>query len=244
MRAGKSAPQALRALLEADEHPEWRQVAMIDAQGRVAVHTGSKCIPEAGHIVGAQFSVQANLMAGKEVWPAMAEAYANARGDLADRMLAALEAAQEAGGDIRGRQSAAILIVKPRSTGRPYLDKVMDLRVEDHPEPVKELRRLVRLHRAYELMNEGDEYIASDEVEKAMRAYGAAMKLAPEVTEIKFWTALTMFTAGHEKEALPIFRDVFRRERRWAKLVPRLPAAGLLPDDPHVIGRILRAAKR
>lgn len=161
MRAGKSAPKALQALLQADDHPEWRQVAMIDAQGRVAVHTGEKCIREAGHIAGAQYSVQANLMASDQVWPAMAEAYEGAEGDLADKMLAALEAAQAAGGDIRGRQSAAIVIVKPASSGKPYLDKVVDLRVEDHPAPVKELRRLVKLHRAYELMNEGDEHISA-----------------------------------------------------------------------------------
>ena len=156
MRAGKSAPEALSALLAADKERELRQVAMVDTQGGVAVHTGDRCIADAGHEAGDGFSVQANMMANPKVWPAMAQAYREAEGNLAERLLVALEAGQVAGGDLRGRQSAAIRIVKPVSTGRPWVDTMMDLRVEDHAEPIRELRRLVDLHRAYQHMNRGD----------------------------------------------------------------------------------------
>jgi uncharacterized Ntn-hydrolase superfamily protein len=156
MRGGASAEEALKTLLARDEGRDVRQVAMVDARGRVAAHTGAKCIEAAGDRVGKDYSVQANLMSNGRVWPAMASAFESARGDLADRMLAALDAAQAAGGDIRGRQSAALVVVKAESTGKPWADRVFDLRVDDSAEPLKELRRLVRLQRAYNHMNAGD----------------------------------------------------------------------------------------
>src|SRR5512137_811431 len=234
MRAGRSAPEALRGLLAADGHPEVRQVAMVDAQGRVAAQTGKACIQAAGQQVGAGFSVQANLMANDQVWPAMARAFEAAKGDLADRMLAALEAAQAAGGDIRGKQSAAILVVKAKSSGRPWAgaDRVFDLRVEDHPAPIPELKRLIRLQRAYTHANRGDELVSEKKIDEALKEYAAAGKLAPEILELPFWEAVTLVVVGRESEAAPIFRRVFAKEPQWADLVPRLPAAGQLPDDP------------
>jgi uncharacterized Ntn-hydrolase superfamily protein len=239
MRAGKSAPEALAALLAADEGRDLRQVAMVDVQGRVAVHTGERCIADAGHEAGEGFSVQANMMAGPDVWPAMARAYREAQGDLAERILAALEAGQAAGGDIRGRQSASILIVKSASTGRPWADTVMELRVEDHPQPIRELRRLVGLHRAYEHSNRGDDLLGAGEVEDALHEYRAAAEIAPESEELPFWHAVTLADLGRVDEALPIFRDVFARNADWATLLPRLPKAGLLREDPEMMGRIL-----
>jgi len=239
MRAGKSAPEALAALLAADEGRELRQVAMVDTQGRVAIHTGVRCIADAGHETGDGFSVQANMMAGPDVWPAMARAYREAEGDLAERMLAALEAGQAAGGDIRGQQSAAILIVNPVSTGHHWADAVMDLRVEDHPEPIGELRRLVNLQRAYQRMNQGDELLGAGEVKKALYQYRAAAEMAPEIEELPFWHAVTLADLGRVDEALPIFRDVFARNANWATLLPRLPQAGLLRNDPEMMRRIL-----
>jgi uncharacterized Ntn-hydrolase superfamily protein len=245
MRAGKSAPEALAALLAADGNGgrEIRQVAMVDAQGQVAAHTGARCIADAGHEcaneTGEGFSVQANMMANPDVWPAMARAYREAEGDLAGRMLIALEAGQAAGGDIRGQQSAAILIVKPVSTGQPWADTVMELRVEDHPEPVRELRRLVDLHRAYQHMNQGDELMGDGQTEEALREYRAAAEMAPEIEEMGFWHAVTLADIGRVDEALPIFRDMFAKNADWAKLVSRLPKASLLRDDPEMMRRIL-----
>jgi uncharacterized Ntn-hydrolase superfamily protein len=246
MRYGRSAPRALAGLLESDTSPQIRQVAMIDAEGRIAAHTGSNCIAAAGHIVDEDehFSVQANLMARDAVWPAMAEAYRTTEGDLAERMLAALEAAEGEGGDIRGRQSAALLVVAAEPTGRPWSDRRFDLHVEDHPEPLVELRRLVRLQRAYLHMNEGDLAIEEGDHERANEEYTAAEQFAPQIVEIPFWRAVTLVGAGEIDAALPIFRRVFEREPVWADLVPRLVDSGFLPDDQAAIQRILEQRPR
>jgi uncharacterized Ntn-hydrolase superfamily protein len=242
MRAGKSAPDALASLLATDEQRELRQVAMVDAQGRVAAYTGARCIADAGHETGEGFSVQANMMACPDVWPAMARAYRETTGDLAERMVAALEAGQAVGGDIRGKQSAAILIVKSVSTGRPWADRVMELRVEDHAEPIRELRRLVHLHRTYQRMNRGDELLGTEKVEEALQEYRAAAKMSPDIEELPFWHAVTLADIGRVDEALPIFRDVFARNADWATLLARLPPAGLLRDDAEMMQRILALA--
>lgn len=239
MRAGRTAPQALAALKVADEHPEIRQVAMIDVHGNVSAHTGEKCIPDAGHYIGDNFSVQANLMLNKKVWPAMKEAYESAKGDLADRMLAAMQAAQDVGGDIRGRQSAAILIVKAESTGKPWQDKVMELRIEDHAIPIKELKRLVKLHRAYEHMNNGDLALEHGDVDEALREYGAAEAMFPDNLEMKFWHAVSLVNAERVDESLPIFKEIFANDSNWAILVPRLSGVDILPDNKAIIDRIL-----
>ncbi len=244
MRGGKSAEQALQELLAADPQKDVRQVAMVDAQGRVVSWTGPRCIAAAGHQQGAGYSVQANLMDKPTVWPAMARAYEGAQGDLAERLLAALEAAEAEGGDIRGRQSAALLVVRAQSTGEPWRDRLVDLRVDDHPQPLAELRRLLTLNRAYDEMNLGDEAFAAGKVEEALAHYTRGTQLAPDIAELPFWQAVTLFAAGREEQALPIFREVFAREERWARLVPRLPAAGLLPDDPKKIEKILSVAPK
>ncbi len=244
MRAGKSAPDALKALLAGDKGREVRQVAMIDAKGRVASYTGKSCIPAAGNVTGDQFSAQANLMENDRVWPAMAEAYRKAKGDLADRLLAALDAAQAAGGDIRGMQSAAIIVVKGSSTGRPWADTVFNLRVEDSPHPLKELHRLVRLQRAYNHASAGDDFMAENKVDQALKEYAEAARLAPEVLELPYWEAVTLASNGQLDKALPIFKKVFSEEPRWAELTPRLPGVGLLPKDPALLAKIMAQAKK
>lgn len=238
MRAGKSAPEALVALLAADEGRDVRQVAMVDAQGRIAAHTGKKCIIAAGHETGKTFSAQANLMDRATVWPAMARAFDVAKGDLTDKLFAALEAAEREGGDIRGKQSAAILIVKGKSTGRPWADKVIDLRVDDHSAPLEELKRLIRVHRAYVHMNNGDLCAEKKDWDCASREYSAAEKILPEQLETVFWHAVTLVTGGRVEQALPMFKQVFAREPKWAELVERLPHSDLLPNDPALIKRI------
>jgi uncharacterized Ntn-hydrolase superfamily protein len=241
MRAGRGAPDALAGLLAADEGREVRQVAMIDAQGRVAAHTGKKCIAEAGHRVGKGYSVQANLMLSDKVWPAMAKAFEEAKGDLAERMLAALDAAQAAGGDIRGQQSAAILVVAAKPSGKPWEDRIFDLRVEDHPRPLAELRRLLTMARAYNHMNAGDLAVEKKDVEGALREYSAAEKLVPDSAEMVYWHAVSLVGVGRLEEALPLFARAFSLDPGWRTLTPRLPAAGLLPADPAAMKRILEA---
>jgi uncharacterized Ntn-hydrolase superfamily protein/transglutaminase-like putative cysteine protease len=241
MRAGRSAPDALKGLLAADENREVRQVAMIDAQGRVSAHTGSKCIPAAGHHVGTDYSVQANLMLSDQVWPAMSKAFEESTGDLAERMLKALEAAQAAGGDIRGKQAAALIVVSGKPTGKPWSDRVHDVRVDDHPEPVVELRRLVKLQRAYNLMNEGDLAVEHKDHEGALRAYGAAEALVPDSAEMIYWHAVALVNMKRVDEALPLFKKVFAMDPNWKVLTPRLPGVGLLPDDKAALTRILES---
>jgi uncharacterized Ntn-hydrolase superfamily protein len=242
MRGGKTAPDTLKELLAKDEGREVRQVAMIDAQGRVDAWTGKNDIQAAGHIVGNNFSVQANLMLNDKIWPAMARAFENTRGDLADRMLAALDAAQAAGGDIRGRQSAALIVVTGKPTGLPWKDRTFDLRVDDSPEPLKELRRLVRLQRAYNHMNAGDLAVEKKDNEGALREYSAAERLVPDNAEMIYWHAVALVNMGRVDDSLPLFRRVFAMDRNWVTLTPRLPKSGLLPDDPKIINRIISVA--
>jgi uncharacterized Ntn-hydrolase superfamily protein len=239
MRAGRSAPDALKGLVLADEGRDVRQVAMIDASGRVAAYTGARCIPAAGDFVGDGYSVQANLMEKDTVWPAMAKAFEASRGDLAERMLAALDAAEAQGGDIRGRQSAALLVVKGASNGRPWQDRIFDLRVEDHAAPLVELRRLVALQRAYNFMNAGDLAIEKKDDAGALKAYAAAEALVPDSAEMAYWHAVALVNMGRVDESLPVFAKAFRLHPKWRDLTPRLPKAGLLPDDPKLIARIV-----
>jgi uncharacterized Ntn-hydrolase superfamily protein len=242
MRSGKSPSDALKELLAQDLQRDVRQVAMIDAQGRVAAWTGPKCIAAAGDTQGEQFSVQANLMENDRVWPAMKKAFLGARGDLADRMLAALDAAEAEGGDIRGRQSAAILIVKGERTDKPWTGRVMDLRVEDHAKPLEELRRLMTVHRAYRHADQGDTFAAQGKIGEAMSSYRQASELLPDSAELVFWKAVGLWNSGRKDEALAIFRDVFARDRRWVRLTPRLIPAGQLNATAEELDRILGQA--
>lgn len=245
LAGGWTPEEALDRLLAADPQRAVRQVAIVDAEGRVAAWTGEKCIAAAGHRTGDGYSVQANLMERPTVWPAMAAAYeaalADPEIDFAGALLAALRAAQTEGGDIRGRQSAALLVVRAKTTGDPWRDRRVDLRVDDHPAPLDELARLLDLHRAYEEMNAGDAAVAEGDFEAALGHYSRATEMAPDIVELPFWQAVTMFVEGREAEALPIFRRVFAAEPRWIEVVRRLPAAGLLPDAAAV-ERILAAA--
>ncbi|MEM7479861.1 MAG: DUF1028 domain-containing protein [Acidobacteriota bacterium] len=243
MKQGKTARQALNELLGLDSQQGVRQVAMVDAKGTVVAWTGERCIAEAGHKMGEGYSVQANLMDRKTVWPAMAAAYEDsADKPFAERLLIALEAAEKQGGDIRGQQSAALLVVAAEATGDVWKDRLVDLRIDDHADPLGEMRRLYNLHLAYEEMNAGDEKMAEDKVEEAVKHYTAAAKMAPDIVELPFWQAVTLYDSGRREEALPIFRQVFAAESRWAEVVRRLPAAGLLPDDPEVLEEILSQA--
>jgi len=242
MRAGRDPEKVLEALKTADEASNVRQVGIVDAQGRTAAHTGDHCIPEAGHRVGDGYTVHANLMENDTVWDAMAKAYESAEGDLADRMIAALEAAQAEKGDIRGMQSASILIVAAEATGRSWEDRIMDLRVEDHPDPVNELKRLVMVHRAYEHMNAGDLAMEHGDTEAAKREYGAAEALIPENVEMVYWHAVALANAGEFEASLPLFKRVFERDANWAVLTPRLVSVDLLNVNDNQLRQIVSQA--
>ena len=214
---------------------------MIDANGAVAAHTGANCIQAAGNYVGDNFSVQANMMLSEEVWPAMRAAYENSTGDLAERMMTALEAAQSVGGDIRGRQSAAMLIVSGEKQPEPWQGVVLELRIEDHPEPLVELRRLLKVHRAYEHMNAGDLAVEHKDDEGALREYSAAGNMFPNNLEMKFWHAQALVVMGRHKEAYPMFKDIFAKDENWRELLIRLPASELM--DEKDVQKVLEKVK-
>jgi uncharacterized Ntn-hydrolase superfamily protein len=239
LRAGKTAQEALDSLIAEDKDQGLRQVAVVDAQGRIAVHTGYRCIQAAGHRSGNGFSVQANMMKNDSIWPAMEKAYLAAKGDLASRMLAALVAAQAAGGDIRGKQSAAMLVAKGDKSDEPWRNVLVNLRVDDHPEPLRELERLLTINQAFDLMNEGDALLAKGLNDEAREKYTLAAAKAPDIEELPFWQAVTLADTGRLEEALPIFDIIFKKNIDWAELVKRLPSSGLLKNDTNMMKRIL-----
>ncbi|HJQ97326.1 MAG TPA: DUF1028 domain-containing protein [Candidatus Polarisedimenticolaceae bacterium] len=239
MKRGVDPREALKQLLDKDEQRGVRQVAFVDAKGRAAAHTGEGCIPGAGHHVGNGYTTEANLMLTNEVPDAMAKAYEAATGPLAERMLAALDAAQAVGGDIRGKQSAAILIVRGEASAKPWTDRLVDLRIEDAPMPLVEMRRLLVLHRAYEKMNRGDEAVAVNKLDEALKEYSGAQAMVPDNDEFVFWTAVTLVGNGRTDEALPLFSRAFRMNPAWMLLVPRLPAVGQLPKTEGLLDKIL-----
>lgn len=230
LKLGKNAQQALDELLKADEGRDVRQVAIVDAKGNVAVHTGKKCIDFAGHKKGKNFSVQANMMLSNAVPDAMAAAFErNATLPLPERVVKALEAAQGAGGDVRGKQSAVLLVVRAKATGAPWDDNhLVDLRVDDNPQPILELGRLLRVHRAYEHMNNGDLAIEKNDMKRAMNEYGAAMKLFPDNLEMKYWTAIGLANDKQITKAADMLRSIYAKDPNWRELTRRLPKVGLL----------------
>jgi len=237
---GLTPKLAVETLLELDEGSAVRQLAILDVHGNVAAYTGEHCIEAAGHIIGDNFSVQANLMDKNTVWPAMAKAFENAKGSLAERMLVAMEAAQKEGGDIRGKQSAAILVVKAKSTGNSWEDKVVDLRVEDHDNPLAEMRRLLDIHTAYEFMNMGDLAVEMGDNVLAKELYMNAQELNPNNLEMQYWYAVTLANNGELIAAKAIFREIFKRNPKWKELTPRLVKPKLLTISNEQLQEILK----
>jgi uncharacterized Ntn-hydrolase superfamily protein len=239
MEDGMTASEALDKLLDDDAHAAVRQVAMVDGEGNVAVHTGDSCIAYASDHAGNGYSVQANMMLNDKVVPAMAKAYEQTKGDLADRMIAALEAGQAVGGDIRGRQSAAILVVRGVPTEEPWSDTIFNLRVEDNPEPIAELKRLVRLARAYDLETAGDDAMAEGDLKAAEKAYGDAAAMAPDNLELQFWQGVSLINVGRDADGIKILQPVVAKDANWKELLKRLPEAGLLTIPKDRLDKVL-----
>jgi uncharacterized Ntn-hydrolase superfamily protein len=239
LRLGVDPVTALAALTGADAEQARRQVAFVDCSGRVAVHTGDLCIEAAGHVTADGVSCQANMMRGPGVWPAMLEAYHVVKGDLAEKMMAALDAAEAAGGDIRGRQSAAMLIVKGTSSGQSWQDKVVDLRVEDAVDPLGELRRLLSVHRGYQQMEVAEQREVAGDVDGTLEAFVSARELLAGNDEATFWAAIFMAGAGKVEEARAMLVDISAREPGWTELLRRLPAAHLLPNGEATVTALL-----
>ena len=239
MRAGKSAEEALRALVSADEGEVHRQVAMVDARGGVAAHTGSRCIRAAGHRTGDGFSVQANMMLNDTVWDAMHDAFSATTGTLAERFLVALDAAEAEGGDIRGRQAAGIVVVRATSTGRRWEDRTVDVRVEDSGAPLPELRRLVGLQSAYDRLEAAEEHELARDLGAALAEQQAALALAPDNPEIAFWTAVSLAGAGRVDDARRTIEVAYEAHPGWVELLRRLAGDGLVEIAPDVLAKLV-----
>lgn len=229
MKEGESPELALQTLIEKDSGKMYRQVAMLNTKGQIAAHTGSSCIGEAGHKTGKNYSVQANMMLKNTVWGAMSKAFETTQGTLAERILASLKAAQNDGGDIRGKQSAAILIVKGKDlSGNSWEDTLMNLRVEDHVDPISELERLINVHKAYDFMNQGDVAMENGDSKKAESFYLTAQKMFPDNIEMQFWYAINLLNNKDFETAEPILKSIFKKNENWKILVPRLIKSNLL----------------
>lgn len=239
LKQGYTPQQALDSLTKADPGREVRQVAIIDTKGNVAAHTGKNCIQVAKHIKGINFSVQSNMMLGDSVCEYMVRSFnASNPKPLAERVLLALEAAQKAGGDIRGMQAAAIIVV-PGKTTESWNNKSVDLRVDDSPQPLKELRRLYNVHLAYQHMNSGDLAVEKNDMVLAMNEYNAAMKLFPSNLEMQYWTAITLANGKQVNKALPMLKTIFTKDKNWKELTRRLTPVGLLTVTPGELQKIL-----
>ena len=239
MRGGTSAGRALAVLVFSDKEADRRQVAMVDALGRVAAHTGERCIAEAGDRQGDGVSVQANMMLNPSVPDAMLAAYLGASGDLAERMLAALDAAEAEGGDVRGKQSAAMVVVKAKPSEKPWADRIVDLRVEDHAAPLVELRRLVEMRRGYDAVEQAEQAALQGDMEAAAAEYQKAEAGVGDNVEASFWAGVSLAASGQEESARALLARSFARHDGWKELLRRLPAAGMFPDDPALIERLL-----
>jgi len=233
MEQGLSPQQALNALIANDSGEMYRQIAFLNTKGEVATHTGKLCIAEAGHKQGSNFSVQANMMLNNTVWDAMAKAFQTTKGPLSQRILAALKAAQNEKGDIRGKQSAAILIIKGKATENSWEDVLMDLRVEDSEDPLAELERLIQIHKAYNFMNKGDLAMEVGDSKKAEELYLSAQKLFPENLEMQYWYAINLLNNKEYERAYPILKSIFGQDENWRTLTTRLVNSKLLiiPDE-------------
>lgn len=234
MARGCGAREALDRLTREDANAAVRQVAMIDRTGEVAAHTGADCVQFAGHVVGHHVSCQANMMRSPAVWPAMLKAFEAAEGELAWRLLAALEAAEAAGGDTRGKQSAALLVVPPE--GEPWRQDV-SLRVEDHPEPLPELRRLLGVHAAYRLAGHADELSAEGRQDEAAQLYRRAAEMEPDNHELRFWAGLGVAQGGDLERGMADIRAAIQAHPDWRLMLERLPPA-LAPGAPELLSRL------
>jgi len=232
---GLSAAEALDTLVRQDPGAPLRQVGIVDAQGRVAAHTGQVCVPACAHAFGKGYSVQGNMLASDAVWEAMGPAFEKAEGDLAERLMAALEAAEQAGGDVRGRQSAALLVVSAERQENSWDGRRIDLHVENDRRPLEELRRLLTIRRAYALFEDARQTMATGDLDAAIDQVVQAQELLPEEPQFAFWTGVTLANAGRDAEARRWLDEAFAAAETWRELARRLRMVGLYTGDPGLI---------
>jgi uncharacterized Ntn-hydrolase superfamily protein len=243
LAAGRTPDAVLDDLLAGDPDPGVRQIGIVDAAGRSAVHTGAECVREAGHVTGRGVTVQANMMERATVWPAMLAAFEQGAGDLADRLMAALRAAEGEGGDVRGRQAAAILVVPGGPDPKPWRTR-FDLRIDDSRDPLGELARLLRLGRAYEALDEGLEAVAVGELAAALALIERAAALAPDDDQLRLWLAVAVFESGDEVRGRKLYQSALAVEPRAGEHLRRFVAAGQLPGRERLVAMLTGEPRR
>lgn len=232
---GLPAAEALDTLVRQDPGAPLRQVGIVDVEGRVAAHTGQACVPACAHALGKGYSVQGNMLASDAVWEAMGPAFEKAEGDLAERLMAALEAAERAGGDVRGRQSAALLVVSGERQANSWEGRRIDLHVENDPYPLEELRRLLTVRRAYALFEDARQTMATGDLDAALDQVARAQELQPDDPQFAFWAGVALANAGRDAEARRWLDEAFAAAENWRELARRLRVVGLYTGDPALI---------
>lgn len=241
MDEGLSADEALTKLINMDQGEAFRQVAFIDNTGKTAAHTGEKCVESALHIVHDNFSVQANMMLNDLVVPAMQYAFMKHNNlPLAERLVEVLKAAQAAGGDIRGKQSAALIIVNAEKVENVWEDKKVDLRVDDHKNPIQELERLLKVKRGYDWMNMGDIAIEDNDIDAALKAYSKAEELLKGNTEVTYWKAISLWNADEKEQAIPILKKIFKKDKNWKTLTYRLINSEIISSSEEELDKYFK----
>ncbi|MBI9097967.1 MAG: DUF1028 domain-containing protein [Spirochaetaceae bacterium] len=234
LKKGFSSEKVINLITSKDSNAPIRQVAALDCSGGIQAFTGSKTITEAGHIVGENYSCQANMMLKNTVWSAMAQSFEESSGPLAERLLISLEAAEAEGGDIRGKQSSALTVVSVEDKGNIRDNIIVDLRVEDHSEPLGEMRRLLTIHKAYTHAALGDLAIEKGDISRAMDEFAEAEKLIPENIELQFWKAVSLINHFNFSQAEPILKKVFRIDNNWKILLQRLTGSEIIKRDEEI----------
>jgi uncharacterized Ntn-hydrolase superfamily protein len=233
LRKGLTPSQVLKQLLASDKDRELRQVGIVDAKGRAAAFTGKKCLPWAGHIVGKGFAVQGNILAGEQVVKAMAKAFQETQGELAERLMAALEAGEQAGGDARGKQSAAILVVRKGAGYGGFDDRYIDLRVDDHPEPVKELRRILTIKLAWAQLFEASKWRQKGNIKKAAEILKAAVLRYPDQAVLHYDLACYLALLGEKEDALKALERALQLDAGLKELAKKDDDLKPLRSDPR-----------
>jgi uncharacterized Ntn-hydrolase superfamily protein len=235
LAGGLCAREALARMVSEDPGAPLRQVGIVDAAGRVAAHTGGACVPACAHAIGDGYSVQGNMLASNDVWKAMAPAFEGAEGDLAERLMVALEAAERAGGDVRGRQSAALLVVSGERPENPWEGRRIDLHVEDDPQPLRELRRLLTIRRAHRFFERARQTFGAGDLDAALELVARARELQPDNVQFCFWTGVALANAGRDDEARRWLEEAFGAAETWRELARRLREVGIYTGDPGLL---------
>jgi uncharacterized Ntn-hydrolase superfamily protein len=234
---GIAVDEILEKLTKEDPGRDFRQIGIIDAKGNAASYTGRSCLDWAGSRTGKGFTVQGNILTGKEVVDQMAEMFESTKGALPDKIMAALKGAEAAGGDARGRQSSALLVVRKNCKGEG-VHRLIDLRVEDHRDPIGELQRLLTMHRIYRLIDEGEEFMAREMNEDALRIIEEAIILDPKSDDAYIDLGMINLKRGRKEEAIVALKKALELNPKMKSLIPQLPKSGMMEPDPELMKRL------